>query len=428
MAVGRTNSMQELINLMEKSYGETIIGSDINLIKHLFHYLKFENIEFRFDYEESNMTVIVHSVLQDFVELNVLGFEEGTSRRAKIKFEVVNVLYQFEVIIEDIRGSIVKIKIPSELQAAEMRNHRRVFVDDLFMDFVILFKSFKGGVYVSGDNIYAERQFTHLFREIKKDSPDLKLMNLIMTDYILKVSQEFEIITYKPNDGNEFIKETLQLVNKSIFIEDCSNIENYYKKTENLYTNTYQNLYAKKLKEDGEFKTQKFFEKLQKTELRNFLFSYILSPITLFDQVIGHIKVFTTAMDKHIISQYNAEYIHQMTEIASYGFTKISIRGNNFNTMYTNTRILDISISGLLFEISDENLFKYLKKHNTIKMYIPIGKKTLSLSGEIIRFFDTMDDYQKIYRMGVTFISSNPDDMNILENFIYDRRGNILSE
>ena len=123
MAVGRTNSMQELINLMEKSYGETIIGSDINLIKHLFHYLKFENIEFRFDYEESNMTVIVHSVLQDFVELNVLGFEEGTSRRAKIKFEVVNVLYQFEVIIEDIRGSIVKIKIPSELQAAEMRNH-----------------------------------------------------------------------------------------------------------------------------------------------------------------------------------------------------------------------------------------------------------------------------------------------------------------
>jgi hypothetical protein len=96
--------------------------------------------------------------------------------------------------------------------------------------------------------------------------------------------------------------------------------------------------------------------------------------------------------------------------------------------MYTNTRILDISISGLLFEISDENLFNYLKKHNTIKMYIPIGKKTLSLSGEIIRFFDTMDDYQKIYRMGVTFISSNPDDMNILENFIYDRRGNILSE
>ena len=133
-------------------------------------------------------------------------------------------------------------------------------------------------------------------------------------------------------------------------------------------------------------------------------------------------------MDKHIISQYHAEYIHQMTEIASYGFTKISIRGNNFNTMYTNTRILDVSISGLLFEISDENLFNYLKKHNTIKMYIPIGKKTLSLSGEIIRFFDTMDDYQKIYRMGVTFISSNPDDMNILENFIYDRRGNILSE
>ena len=32
-----------------------------------------------------------------------------------------------------------------------------------------------------------------------------------------------------------------------------------------------------------------------------------------------------------------------------------------FNEIYTNTRIVDISISGLLFEISDENLFQYLK-------------------------------------------------------------------
>lgn len=428
MAVGRTNSMQELINLMEKSYGETIIGSDINLIKHLFHYLKFENIEFRFDYEDVYMTVIVHSVLQDFVELNVLGFEEGTSRRAKIKFEVVNVLYQFEVIIEDIRGSIVKIKIPSELQAAEMRNHRRVFVDDLFMDFVILFKSFKGGVYVSGDNIYAERQFTHLFREIKKDSPDLKLMNLILTDYILKVSSEFEISIYKPNDGNEIIKETLQMSGKSIYIEDCSILENYFKSTEHPHTVTYEKYYEKKVASEGDFKVKKFFEKLQKTELRNFIISYIISPLTLFDQVIGHIKVYTTAMDKHMITPYHADYIHQMTEIASYGFTKISIRGNNFNTLYTNTRILDISISGLLFEISDINLFKYLKKHNTIKMYIPIGKKTLAISGEIIRFIESNDAYEKSYKMGVTFISSNPDDMNTLEHFIFDRRGNILSE
>ncbi|HNK59457.1 MAG TPA: DUF1577 domain-containing protein, partial [Leptospiraceae bacterium] len=184
MAVGRTDSMQELITQMESIYGETIIGTDVNLIKHLFYYLRFDNTEFVFEYDDRIMSVVVHNVLQDFVELNVPDFSEASSRRAKIKFEIINVLYIFEVIIEDIRGSIVKIKLPTELQSAEMRQYRRVACDDLFMDFIILFKSFKGGRYVSGDNIHAERQFTHLFREIKFDVPNLKLMNMIITDYI----------------------------------------------------------------------------------------------------------------------------------------------------------------------------------------------------------------------------------------------------
>ena len=152
--------------------------------------------------------------------------------------------------------------------------------------------------------------------------------------------------------------------------------------------------------------------------------SYIISPITLFDHVIGHVKVFTTAMDKHILSYYHAEYIHEMMEIASYGFTKIAIRGNSYDALYTNTKIVDVSISGLLFEIGDESLYNYLKKHNNIKMYIPIGKETLIMSGEIVRFVIA----ESGYRLGVNFFASNPDDMKILENFIHERKGNILSE
>ncbi|MDX1957548.1 MAG: DUF1577 domain-containing protein [Leptospiraceae bacterium] len=424
MAVGRTDSMQELISLMEHSYGETIIGSDINLIKHLFYYLRFESTEFLFEYEDRFMTVVVHNVLQDFVELNVLGFEEGYSRRAKIKFETINVLYVFEVIIEDVRGSIVKIKIPTELQSAEMRQYRRVPVDDLFMDFVILFKSFRGGKYVSGDNIHAERQFTFLFREIKKDIPDTKLMNLIITDYLSRISENYEIVIYEKGDEHELVRETLSIDNRSIYVAECSDIESYLKKLDTPYFKNYYQIFEKKSKESDDFKAMKFFEKLQKTEIRNFIISYIISPITLFDNVIGHVKVYTTAMDKYILSHYNAEYMHEMMEIASYGFTKIAIRGTNFHALYTNTKIIDISISGLLFEINDENLFKYLKKHNMIKMFIPIGKYNMVLSGEIIRFVSSDEGY----RVGVNFFASNPGDMKILETYIYEKRGNILSE
>ena len=424
MAIGRTDSMQELITMMESLYGETIIGTDINLIKHLFYYLRFENAEFSFEYDDRFMSVVVHNVLQDFVELNVPDFMEASSRRAKIKFEIVNVLYLFEVIIEDIRGAIVKIKLPTELQSAEMRQYRRVSCDDLFMDFVILFKSFKGGKYVSGDNTNAERQFTNLVREVKNDVPDLSLINRILTEYILKVSSEYELVIYKAGDGHDFIRNYLAKDNKTIYISDCSDVDSYLENLDSKYYKSYFDFYQDKIKESGEFQANKFFENLQKKENRNFMVSYIISPITLFDKVIGHIKVYTTAMDKHMLTKYNLEYIHELVEIFSYGLTKISIKGNSFNEVYTNTRIVDISISGLLFEISDISLFNYLKKHSSIKMYIPIGKNKLEVNAEIVRFITAEDGY----KLGVNFFSSNPGDMKVLENYIYERKGNILSE
>lgn len=424
MAIGRTDSMQELIILLDSLYGETIIGTDVNLIKHLFYYLRFENEEFSFEYDDRYMSVIVHNVLQDYVELHVPDFIEGTTRRAKIKFEIINVLYVFEVIIEDIRGTIVKIKLPTELQSAEMRKYRRVLCDDLFMDFVILFKSFKGGKYVSGDNSHAERQFTNLVREVKKDVPDIQLLNQIFTEYVLKISSEYEFTIYKQGDGNEFIRNYLAIDNKTIYVSDCSEVENYLEELDSKFYKTYSGIYKEKIEVIGEFQARKFFEVLQKRENRNFLVSYIISPITLFDKVIGHLKVFSTAMDKHLLTNHHLEYVHELSEIFSYGLTKISIKGNSFNDVYTNTRIVDISISGLLLEVTDVSLFNYLKKHTSIKMYIPIGKHKLEINGEIVRFIKVEDGF----RLGVNFFSSNPGDMKELETYIYERKGNILSE
>jgi hypothetical protein len=476
MAIGRSDSLQELITLMDSIYGETIIGSDINLIKHLFYYLKSENAEFDIEYEERIMTARVEVVSADSVTLNVLGFEDWGNRRAKVRFEVINVLYVFEVIIDEIKENLVTIRIPTELQSAEMRKHRRVPCDDLFMNFVILFQSYKGGRYVSGDNINAERRFTHLFREIKKDEPDLKLMNLIITEYVTKISSEYQLCIYNFQDEwedfeeiedafdpteflnldkevteepplkrkerierakkliqekkNITIKKVLSNIDpitgrhKSIYVRDCSVLDSYIEIFDHPQLKTWHELYSQKEIETDVFDANTFFENLMETERREFIVSYIIAPLTLFDKVIGHLMVYTTAMDKYILTQYDAEYIHEMVEIASYGFTKIAIKGNRLNILYTNTKIVDISITGLRFEIYDEKLYQYLKKHNTIKMFIPIGQKTLTINGEILRYEDGGDTF----RMGVNYISSEPDDMKVLENYIYEKKGNILSE
>ncbi|MCE9500213.1 MAG: DUF1577 domain-containing protein, partial [Leptospira sp.] len=145
MAVGRTDSMQELITLLESIFGETIVGSDINLIKHLFFYLKFDNWEFSFQYEDQNLTAVVEDIAQDTVVLNVPNFSESGTRRARIRFEVVNVLYVFEVMIRNIDEFLVTINIPTELQSAKLRKNKRLEVDDLFMNFIVLFRSLHGG-------------------------------------------------------------------------------------------------------------------------------------------------------------------------------------------------------------------------------------------------------------------------------------------
>ncbi|MBE7413220.1 MAG: DUF1577 domain-containing protein [Leptospiraceae bacterium] len=425
MAIGRTDSMQELITLMEGIYGETIIGSDINLIKHLFYYLKNEMVEFSFEYEEKFLAAIVEEIHNTSVALNVLGFEEGKTRRARIRFEVFNVLYNFEVMINDIKNEIVSITIPTELQSAQQRKNKRVSCDDLFMNFIILFRSLRGGMRDAGEAISAESKFPHLMREVKEDSPNLRLINLMMVDYIHKVSSEYEILFFKDKKENPLIKKILLDSKKSVYVHDCWSIDSYINKMNNPLLTNYHSEYLSLLEEIGEENAGVFFQELVKKESREFLVSYIVSPIYLFEELTGYLKVFTTAMDKYTITEQQALYFHELSELISYAFTKIAIKEERFNKLNTSTKIVDISIGGLLFEIEDETLFRYLRKHNKIKMFIPIGELTLNINGEIVRYLTKGDN---VFHLGVNFFSSNPDDLKNLENYLYEKKRGILSE
>ncbi len=410
---------------MEGIYGETIIGSDINLIKHLFYYLKNEAIEFSFEYEDKYLTAIVEEILMESVALNVLGFEEGQTRRAKIRFEVFNVLYNFEVMVNDIRHEIVFITIPTELQSAQQRKNKRIPCDDLFMNFIILFRSLRGGARDAGETISAEGKFFHLMREVREDTPSLRLINLMLVDYIHKISSEYEIIFFKNKNENPLVKRVLLNLKKSIYVHDCWSIESYINEIDSPFLTNYCTEFQS-LKEDvGEKSARNFFQEIVKNESREFFVSYVISPIYLFEELTGYIKIFTTAMDKYSITEQQALYTHELAEVISYAFTKIAIKEDRFNKMNTNTKIVDISIGGLLFEIEDKTLFQYLSKHNKIKMFIPIGELTLNISGEIVRYIKRDEN---LFHLGVNFFSSNPDDLRNLERYIFEKKRGVLSE
>lgn len=425
MAVGRSDTLQELITILETMFGETIIGSDINLVKHLFYSLKADQREFPFDYEGEKLNAVVEEVGEDTLILYVPYLQPKGILRAKISFEILNILYQFEVVLLDFWEDHVRIKIPSELQAAAFRKNLRVAVDDLFMNYVILYRSLSGGERELGKNLSVEQKFFHLMKEIKKDNPSLKLINLMATEYILGVSKDYEIVFFGPGRKEDFLGTLMKRYNRSVYVTDCSLIMSYIGEEKDPYLDNFRDEYLRLVQTQGQAKADEFFRELQKEEVRNFMISYIVTPIRLFNDPIGYIRVFSTAMDKFSIVQQQALYIEELGEILTYALTKVYIRQDNFRNEKAVTRILDVSMNGLLFEIEDERTFKYLKKHNIIKMFVPIMERELVLRGEVVRFLEVGEGR---FQLGVNFFDSNPDDMVFLQNYIFGKKMKVLFE
>ncbi|MCZ8157897.1 MAG: DUF1577 domain-containing protein [Leptospira sp.] len=429
MAIGRTDSLQELITIMDSIFHETIIGSDVNIVKHLFYYLKADNREFEFIYEEEILIAAVEDIGSESVILTVPDLTEKGSRRARVRFEVMNINYQFEVVIQEIQHEQITIRTPTELQSYQLRTNRRIPVDDLFMNFIILFRSLAGGSREVGKNLYAESRFPHLMKEIRKDRPDLKLVNLILTEAIQKVSKDYDLKFYVATDYlseiDSFIQKSLEKSGKTFYIPDCNRLESYISPTKSDLLFNFHSEYESMSGEYGEDFAKEFFQSMSKSESREFFVSYVIAPIRLYEDVVGYVKAYSTAMDRFTISAAQAEYIHELSEIMSYAFTKGAIQSGSYETMQSTTRVVDISLDGLLFEIHDKRLFHYLKRHNIIKMFIPLRKeRTLIVRGEIIRFLDRGDHFH----LGVNYFSSAPDDMLYLEDFLFEKSMKILSE
>ncbi|ABJ79610.1 DUF1577 domain-containing protein [Leptospira borgpetersenii serovar Hardjo-bovis] len=428
MAVGRSDSLQELITILETMFGETIIGTDINLVKHLFYYLKADEVEFPFDYDGQRFFAIVENIEETTVNLRIPGATQGLTLRAKISFEIMNILYQFEVVIlEFLEGTIVQVRIPSELQAASFRKNVRVAVDDLFMNYVILFRSLSGGGREIGRNIQVEQKFNNLMREIKKDNPDLRLVNIIISEYISNVSKGYEVVFFSQNREETFLDSFIRRNDRPLFIPDTSLIINYIRENEDSESivGNYREEYIRMVLENGQDYADQFFRELQKKEIREFVISYLVLPIRLFNDVVGYVRVYTSAMDRYSITPSQVSYLIELTEIFSYSMTKIFIREDNYRHTKAGTRVVDISINGLLFEIEEKRIFHYLKKHNLIKMFVPVSEKMLILRGEVVRYIVVEDGK---YHLGVNFFDSNPDDMLILQKYIFTRTRRVLSE
>ena len=393
---------------------DTILNSDINRVRHLFYFLKAKGREIEITYMQERYSARISQISEDELTLTLSGFKEGAIRRCRLRFEAYKELYQFEVPILLIATDQIVVKTPSFIQSVQRRVYPRIRPDDLFMKFIIYWRPLLG---MTGPDFFSESRYPQIIMELRKDLPNLYLLNRIFSEEIQKISPTFRLKIYSKDDpgGESLMEKVMRSTGKSVYIKDVGKIENYYENMVHDKLVNYRGVYLKLLKEDSEEnRADEYFKELHNKERNEFLSSYVCVPLRIYSRIAGYLYVYTTALEKNILSYEQALRLELLCRLMSYAMSKSVIS----RYYYANpvTRVVDIGLSGLLFELRDEELYKYTIDNSFIKMEIPLRQRTLKLMGEITRYFPS----EKVYNVGVRFLESAPDDWRYLEEYVYN--------
>lgn len=406
-------ALQKALGGSSEDYTEdTILDSDINQIRHLFYWLHSEARPVFLNYGSENYRCQVETLTDSYAVLRAPGFREEPLRRCRIRFDIVNILYQFELPILDMNGELVTIKVPAFIQSAQRRKHRRIPTDDLFMRFGIVYQPLLGK---RGAGQILEQRYPHITKELARDEPDLYLINRIVTEETARIAKDFEIVFYGPEYRKNLMESLVGEEKKTLFLRDVSRLQSYVEQQTLLGLINYHREYALLLRNRTEDEALKAFEAIQHEDMQKFISSYACAPLMIFDEVIGHIHAYSTIFDQRHITYEEAFQIDLMAHALNYAMSKTVIARSYFRHTYT--RVMNISLGGLLFELTNRTIFDYLTYHDRIKMLVPVRHTLLEMEGEITRFFP----YGEGYNIGVRFYQTAPDDYKELENFIYER-------
>lgn len=391
---------------------ETILGSDINRIRHLFYHLRSEQVEFQLNYMADSYRAFVSDVEGNVATIEVADFEEGSLRRCRLKLEAFNELYQFEVPILWIGQDQISVRIPAHIQSVQRRKHPRVPVDDLFVRFNVVYQSIFGA---RGVGQLLDSRYPQIIREVARDQPNLYLVNRMVTEELNRISKDNEMTLYHATPASGFMDSMLADLRRTIFIRNTINVEHYFEPQAIYGLANYQKEYVRLIRQKSEDDARQFFEELRQEETRRFLYSYVCAPIKVFSDVIGRLFVYTTYLDKGTLAFEEAHKVDLLSQLLSYGLSKgVIARSYDRDAV---TRVVNLSLTGLLFELSDSRVFDYLTYHDRLKIQLEVKNRTLEFSGIITRYYPTDDGFH----IGVNFYKAGAGDFRVLEQFLYER-------
>lgn len=389
-------------------------------ILNLFHFIKAKESEVRFTYSGIDYLARVVLVEDDHVLLDVFHFQETQDRRGTLRFEALNRYYYTQLFILRSNENGVFIRIPLKLWFLARRLHPRVRFDDLFMRFIILYSPI---MKTREQERSLESYFPKFMQEVLNDAPSISIIYQMFVDEVARISPDYEIKILSDDNEDSEENESFDVIEKlmlekgmSVLVEDVSQTTSYTEGLDSDRVISPKAYFDSKMRELGEYKGMLQVQEKKKEDMRSFLVSYLLTPFSMYGKIIGYIKVFTHQFDKRMIVLQQAETMHTVAELFSYALTKVSLRRAVFDAGSKMTRIVNISVSGLLMELEDEYIYRYLQTHKRLKMLVPLAGDEVELYGEVVRYYE----HNNYFYMGVMFFKNKPGDALRLEQFIFE--------
>lgn len=405
LSISRENNPFENAHSEDSYYG----------ILNILYYLKAKYTRIHFRYAGYVYIAHCEQIDQYEVLLTAHGFQETQDRRAILQFEAYNRYYMSHVLVMRTNENGIYIQFPTELLFLQRRTHVRLRFDDLFMRFTILYSPI-GHTRLDEKNL--ESRFPYVMQEIAREDVSLQTMYRMLVSEIQAISTDFEIVFFssRKEDDLTLPEKIVRSEGRSFYVEDTMRILSYTSPHAHMNLTNMSGEFEKRAVKDGDAHALKFIEEMRRSDARNFIVSYLMSPLTLFGEMQGYVRVETNQFDKKYINPAQAVDLHRLMELFSYAMSKARIRTSHFDPNSVETRVVNISLSGLLLEFSDEAIFRYLMQHRRVKMLIPVMGDDLELFGEIVRF----SQRGGFYYLGVLFFKSKPGDMIRLERFIHE--------
>lgn len=410
--------MLKLHDKLLEEFSRAVTEDNYYRIGNIFYYLKAKRLFIKIHYGDQTTSGRIIRVINDRIRIYIPDFKEKQERRSALTFEALNRYYFCEVLIINVEHEIIEIQYPEKLKYISRRLYPRIAFDDLFMRFTTLYSLI---FQTKDEERELENSHPLFFKEIKEDNPSLRVLFQLIIDEVKTITEDFEIKTYGQNEILSFDKIIERLTvgeGRNVLIQNTMDLESYFQDYNSKMIESMSSHYQQVLEKNGKETAEKEIYDLQKADVSNFLLSYFALPIIIFDRPRGYFIMRTDSFDKRHISFAQAEDIARLFQVFSYAMTKVRIRMSHYNPINISTRIVNISMSGLLMEMQDATLFEYLKSNRRIKMLIPIMGEELEIYGEIIRFFSE----NNYFYMGVLFFKTRPGDMIKLEQYLYENR------